>query len=84
MPAFARLPLTLVSALTLMAVAVPMGTNPAEAAGIRRDAPAAPARPEGPSTAWTSAEGAPACVQSRRKLWQPGEGWTVRRVTTCR
>jgi hypothetical protein len=78
-PAFARLPLLVFSALALLAVATPAG-----AAGLRRDAPAAPARPEGPSTAWTSAEGAPACVQSRRKLWQPGEGWTVRRVTTCR
>jgi len=83
-PAFARLPLTLVSALTLLAVAPPLGAIPAGAAGIRRDAPPAPVRPEGPSTAWTSAEGAPACIQSRRKLWHPGEGWTVRRVTTCR
>jgi len=77
-PAFARLSLAAFSTLTLLAA-----TAPTEAAG-RRDAPMAPVRPEGPSTAWTSADGTPACIQSRRKLWQPGEGWTVRRVTTCR
>ncbi|GJD29149.1 hypothetical protein PMNALOAF_0381 [Methylobacterium adhaesivum] len=80
MPAFARLPLIVFSALIPLAVALPAG-----AAGLRRDAPTAPARPEGPSTAWTSAEPeVRACAQSRRKLWRAGEGWTVRTVTTCR
>ena len=25
----------------------------------------------------------PNCAQSRRRLWVEGEGWIVRRVTTC-
>lgn len=38
-----------------------------------------------PGTTWTSAEATPAnCSQSRRKLWQAGEGWMVRTVTICR
>jgi len=80
-PAFARLPL---SALVLCGVFA--GALPACAgAPLRRDPPAAPARPDGPSTAWTSAEPEPlACTQARRKLWRAGEGWTVRTVTTCR
>lgn len=38
-----------------------------------------------PGVAWAAAEPAPQnCSRSRRKLWQPGEGWMVRTVTTCR
>ncbi|KQP11254.1 hypothetical protein ASF28_09470 [Methylobacterium sp. Leaf99] len=82
MPAFARL---LLPALVFALGAFP-GAAPAGAAGpLRRDPPTAPARPDGPSTAWTSAEPEPlACAQTRRKLWRPGEGWTVKTVTTCR
>ena len=81
MPAFARLPLSFLALFGVL-----LGTLPAEAAGPgRNDPPAGPARPDGPSTAWTSAEPEPlACTQARRKLWRAGEGWTVRTVTTCR
>ena len=30
-----------------------------------------------------SAEEEPGCQKSRRKLWVEGEGWIIRRVTTC-
>ena len=29
-------------------------------------------------------EDEPACERSRKRLWVEGEGWVVRRVTTCR
>ena len=82
MPAFAPL---LLPTLAFVLGAF-LGTAPAGAAEpLRRDSPAAPVRPDGPSTAWTSAEPEPpACAQVRRKLWRPGEGWTVKTVTTCR
>jgi hypothetical protein len=30
-----------------------------------------------------AAELQPNCAQSRKRLWVEGEGWVVRRVTTC-
>lgn len=44
-----------------------------------------PAPPPRGAAAWTAAESEPAnCSQSRRKLWQSGEGWVVKTVTVCR
>jgi hypothetical protein len=38
-----------------------------------------------PGVAWTSGEAqAPNCTRFRRKLWQSGEGWVVKTVSTCR
>ena len=31
-----------------------------------------------------SEDEAGSCTRARRKLWVEGEGWVVRRVTTCR
>ncbi|WP_375457309.1 hypothetical protein [uncultured Methylobacterium sp.] len=46
-----------------------------------------PARPEArePPGSWTAgtAPGA-ACTRARHKLWQAGEGWIVKAITTCR
>lgn len=40
---------------------------------------------EAPGVTWTSAEPDELrCGRSRRKLWQPGEGWMVKTVTVCR
>ncbi|HEX8164267.1 MAG TPA: hypothetical protein VF601_00585 [Beijerinckiaceae bacterium] len=60
---------------------------------------AAPDRQGEPKAAFTVLEGKPgepaaagpaakdgeeSCLKARRKLWVDGEGWIVRRVTTCR
>ncbi|GJE17866.1 hypothetical protein AIGOOFII_2584 [Methylobacterium marchantiae] len=40
---------------------------------------------DAPGVTWTSAEPDELrCGRSRRKLWQPGEGWVVKNVTVCR
>ena len=49
--------------------------------------PAADATADPTSTASLPRDGADedaACSRVRRKLWVEGEGWIVRRVTTCR
>lgn len=66
--------------LVLAALLAPVA---ASAAGRNPTAPPAP--PARGATAWTAAESEPAnCTQSRRKLWQAGEGWVVKTVTICR
>jgi hypothetical protein len=39
--------------------------------------------PETTSSVGTPAEGERECLRSRKRLWVEGEGWVVRRVTTC-
>ncbi|GEP10973.1 hypothetical protein [Methylobacterium gnaphalii] len=36
-----------------------------------------------PTGVWTSGEGDRACYTGRRKLWQDGQGWLVKRVAIC-
>lgn len=36
-----------------------------------------------PAGVWTSGEQERACFRGRRKLWQPGEGWVVKKVNLC-
>ncbi|GLS42898.1 hypothetical protein [Methylobacterium brachythecii] len=36
-----------------------------------------------PAGVWTSGEGERACYKGRRKLWQDGQGWVVKRVAVC-
>lgn len=36
-----------------------------------------------PTGVWTSGEGDRACYKGRRKLWQDGQGWVVKRVAVC-
>lgn len=43
----------------------------------RTPAPAAYAQSEGE-------DDAASCSRSRKRLWVEGEGWVVRRITTCR
>ncbi len=68
--------------------------TPAEAAGsgaVRvKEASAAKTTAKDPETTGSvatpekvSAEPGPNCAQSRKRLWVEGEGWIVRRVTTC-
>jgi hypothetical protein len=77
-------------ALGLASAAFCLLALPAEA---RRATPAASeTEPAGaqagaapPEVAWTSGEAqAPNCPRFRRKLWQSGEGWVVKTVSTCR
>ncbi|HEY8566621.1 MAG TPA: hypothetical protein VIL65_14055 [Beijerinckiaceae bacterium] len=42
------------------------------------------AGPETTSALPKVSEDEPACERSRKRLWVEGEGWVVRRVTTCR
>ena len=48
--------------------------------GIAKVAEATPVRPAAVSE--TGEE--PNCSRARRRLWIEGEGWVVRRITTCR
>lgn len=67
---------TRVAALLLLALPGAAAAEPA------RRSPTPRAAAVDPAGTWTAA---PAdCTRSRRKLWQPDEGWVVRTVTTCR
>jgi hypothetical protein len=65
-------------------------TAPAEAEADKQAEPNAaftvlqgkPAEPA--ATGSTAKDGEESCFTARRKLWVDGEGWIVRRVTTCR
>ena len=55
---------------------------PAAAPGVTKVAEAtSPARP---AAAGDGEDDAGTCSRLRRRLWVEGEGWIVRRVTTCR
>ena len=45
--------------------------------------PAADKEPETTGTVDKATTLEPNCAQARRRLWVEGEGWIVRRVTTC-
>ncbi|MCJ2036771.1 hypothetical protein [Methylobacterium sp. J-068] len=67
-----------------LAALLPLVLAPAEALAGRSPTER-PSEARGPGTTWTSSEPEnAACQRSRRKLWQPGEGWVVRSVTVCR
>lgn len=71
------------SATALFALGLILGALPAAAAPAGRTP--TPTPPPRGAAAWTAAESEPAnCTQSRRKLWQAGEGWVVKTVTVCR
>ncbi|GJD48538.1 hypothetical protein OPKNFCMD_1260 [Methylobacterium crusticola] len=86
----ARLPLLALLALAAGLTLAGGAQNPAAAAPAVDKAPAktsgrAPAR-DVTTTASATAEDADDanCTTSRKRLWLDGEGWIVRRVTTCR
>ena len=61
-----------------------LGATPGEARAGQSPAARPPAPPI-PDTTWTSSEPeTAACQRSRRKLWNPSEGWVVRTITVCR
>jgi len=70
--------------LRLLALVPVLALVSGEALAGRRPA-APPPESAPPGIAWTSGEAENAtCQRTRRKLWQPGEGWVVRNVTVCR
>ena len=50
------------------------------AAGVAR---AAAQDPQATSSVDRAEEVEPGCLRARKRLWVEGEGWVVRRVTTC-
>jgi hypothetical protein len=72
-----------IAAASLLALAGPASAAPAASdRGIAKVAEASPVRPAAASTA--EAEEDTNCSRARRRLWIEGEGWIVRRITTCR
>ncbi|WP_019906124.1 hypothetical protein [Methylobacterium sp. 77] len=59
---------------------------PAATGSLAKDAgPSDANSTDAPGVTWASAEPDELrCGRSRRKLWQPGEGWVVKTVTVCR
>jgi uncharacterized membrane protein len=61
-------------------VAAPVQAAPAPAAGSKAASQAESVK----RVAETDGDDDAACTRARRRLWVEGEGWVVRRVTTCR
>lgn len=61
-------------------IALPAQAAPPSDRGVAKVAEAATVRP----AAVTESEEDANCSRIRRRLWVEGEGWIVRRVTTCR
>ena len=79
-------------ALVVSAIAWAAPAQAASAAAVRTKTAAAPvvatqAAVKEPETTGATEKASntlePNCSQSRRRLWVEGEGWIVRRVTTC-
>lgn len=77
--------------LTGIAWVAPVPAEAASAAAMRTKSaapqvaatPVAAKEPETTGTVEKATGLEPNCAQSRRRLWVEGEGWIVRRVTTC-
>ena len=63
-------------------VATPLA-SPLAAPAERRQAGTTRMAEDATGSVAKSAEEEPGCQKSRRKLWVEGEGWIIRRVTTC-
>ena len=78
-------------ALSGFAWAAPLPAEAASAAAVRTknaaaqvvSTPASVKEPETTGSVEKAVTLEPNCAQSRRRLWVEGEGWIVRRVTTC-
>ena len=77
-------------ALSGLAWAAPVPAEAASAAAVRTknaaaevSTAAAVKEPETTGSVEKAVTLEPNCAQSRRRLWVEGEGWIVRRVTTC-
>jgi hypothetical protein len=74
-----------IAVASLPAHAAPAGAPTAEAVSSTRDkvSAAAAKAPETTGSVQPAANGDVACARSRKRLFVEGEGWIVRRVTTC-
>ncbi|MGU3538639.1 hypothetical protein [Methylobacterium sp. A54F] len=70
------------SAALLLMAALPVAAAPAADHGPTRVAEASD--PVKPAAAVENEEDNTNCSRARRRLWVEGEGWIVRRITTCR
>lgn len=71
------------AAASLLALTVPVSAAPAASdRSIAKVAEASSVRPAAASAG--EAEEDTNCSRTRRRLWIEGEGWIVRRITTCR
>lgn len=66
--------------VSLLGLAVPMPAS-AASAGVTKVAEVTP--PVRPVSVTEEDDGG-TCSRIRRRLWVEGEGWIVRRITTCR
>lgn len=71
------------AAASFLALSAPVSAAPAASdRSIAKVAEASPVRPAAASAG--EAEEDTNCSRTRRRLWIEGEGWIVRRITTCR
>lgn len=61
-----------------------LATASAQAAGEPPEVKVADAGPQVHAAASADRDDEASCSRARRRLWIEGEGWVVRRVTTCR
>ncbi len=78
------------AAASLLALTAPVSAAPAASdRSIAKVAEASSVRPVAASASTTGTSAGEAeedtnCSRTRRRLWIEGEGWIVRRITTCR
>ncbi|MCJ2135764.1 hypothetical protein MKK69_17170 [Methylobacterium sp. J-026] len=65
-------------------VALLFAAATAQAAGVPDATKVADASPQVHSATSADRDDEASCSRSRRRLWIEGEGWVVRRITTCR
>lgn len=78
------MPVLLARCLLGFVLAASVVLTPRTAEARRATTREAAGTPAEPGVAWTSGAEQGDCRRGRRKLWQMGEGWVVRTVTTCR
>lgn len=77
-----RFPAAIVGGLAL-ALAV-LGTSDASAQTVTTKVAAISEPQDHPALSVESTDDMTNCSRARRRLWVDGEGWIVRRITTCR
>jgi hypothetical protein len=72
------------TALAAAAAALLLATATAQAATDPVETKVADASPQAHAIAGVDRDDEASCSRARRRLWIEGEGWVVRRITTCR
>jgi hypothetical protein len=72
------------TALGAAAAALLLATAAAQAAADPTETKVADAGPQSHAIAGADRDDEASCSRARRRLWIEGEGWVVRRITTCR